>query len=109
MQRAVGFSSSLFSLAPFWFTKAFMLLGFLILSACGQNISEINIQAINPQDPDDSFVPAQYISTVDLEGGTTQSATSAQSVLSIQKFGGATLRTKSSSPSFRMTSGIGVD
>ncbi len=89
-----------------------MTLLMLLLGACGQSISEVNFTAKNPTDNEqiiNPFVPLNYITNVDQQGGSATTATSTNRALSIQSFGGNSLRTYSTSPSFRMTSGIGVD
>ncbi len=84
----------------------------LVLAGCGQSINEVNFTAKNPNDDEeiiDPFIPLNYITNVDQQGGSSSTAVSPNHALSIQSFGGNSLRTYSTSPSFRMTSGIGVD
>ena len=78
--------------------------GFFIFVGCSQNVDLVNI---TPRYP----VTTNYVFVTDAEhqGGTSQTAQSASAILSEQYVGGNLTRTSSSSPSFKMTSGIGVD
>jgi uncharacterized protein YceK len=85
--------------------KIFLIfIGALILSGCSQNIDQVSI---TPRYP----VTTNYVFVGDTEhqGGNSQIAQSSSAILSEQYVGGNLTRTSSSSPSFKMTSGIGVD
>jgi hypothetical protein len=81
-----------------------ILLGFLIFVGCSQNIDQVRITPRNPTSSDLFFV-----GDADHQGGNSQPALSVSAILSEQYLGGNLTRTYSSSPSFKMTSGIGVD
>ncbi len=87
---------------------------FLVLSSgCGQSVTEVSFEPISPDDddtnPPDPFVPDAFITTMDLQGGSVTIPYSANRSMSVHSFGGTSLRTYSSSPSFQMSSGIGID
>ena len=81
-----------------------LILGILVLAACSQSVDQVNITPLNP-------VTTNYVFVGDTEhqGGNSQSAQSTSAILSEQYAGGNLMRTSSSSSSFKMTSGIGVD
>jgi hypothetical protein len=77
--------------------------GFLIVAGCSQSIDQVSITARNPE-PSSSI----FVGDVDHQGGNSQPAVSASAILSEQALGGSLMRTNSSSPSFKLNSGIGV-
>lgn len=82
----------------------------VVMTACGQSVSEVAIQSLNPVDESpDPFVPLNYITNMDTQGGSSSISGSTNRFLSIQSFGGTSVRTYSSSTSFQLTSGIGID
>jgi hypothetical protein len=75
------------------------------LNGCSQKVNVVKIKRRTPLAPT-SFT---YISTVDLQGATSVVPTSPTRRMSIHTLGGNNQRTNSTSASYRMTSGIGVD
>ena len=81
-----------------------ILASFFIFAGCSQSIDQVNITPLRPGS-------SNYVFAGDVEhqGGNSQDATSASAILSDPALGGNLMRTMSSSPSFQMSSGIGVD
>lgn len=81
-----------------------ILVSLFIFAGCSQNIDKVNITSLRPG-------PANYVfvGDADHQGGNAQTAVSTSAILSNPALGGNLMRTSSSSPSFQMTSGIGVD
>jgi hypothetical protein len=77
---------------------------FFIFTGCSQNIDKVSITPRNPAAP--TYI---FVADGEHQGGNSQTAVSATAALSSQTAGGNLKRTTSSSASFTMTSGIGVD
>jgi hypothetical protein len=77
---------------------------FFIFLGCSQNIDQVSITPRNPAVP--TYI---FIGDGEYQGGNSQTAVSASAALSSQTAGGNLKRTTSTSASFQMTSGIGVD
>lgn len=75
-----------------------------ILTSCAQGTNDALIVPRRPATKD-----LVLISNVDLTGTSAYSPQSSSRVLSIHTAGGNSQRTKSTSASFQMTSGIGID
>lgn len=86
-----------------FFKSILSLILLFVVIGCSQNIDFVNIKALNPTPTN-----LNLVSDVEHQGGLAQPSTSTSAVLRDQNLGGNLLRTKSSSPSFQMTSGIGV-
>lgn len=86
-----------------WIFKFLIL--FFVLVGCSQSVNKVSVTPKNPP----VILPESYITTTDVQGGTSVTPASANRRMSIHSFGGSTLRTNSTSVSFRMTSGIGID
>lgn len=80
-----------------------LLMGFTAVG-CSQSVDSVNI---NSRRPDRVF--AEPVMNTDLQGSSLTIPTSATFSMGVQSAGGNSLRTQSSSPSFNMTGGIGVD
>ena len=76
----------------------------LLTSGCGQSVDDVSIDQRGI-----IATPKVYISTVDIQGGTSVTPTSTNHILSVHSLGGSNLRTDSASTSYRMVSGIGID
>jgi uncharacterized lipoprotein YajG len=81
-----------------------IFIGMFIFAGCSQNIDQVSITPRYPENTNYVFV-----GDAEHQGGNSQSAQSSSAVLAEQYVGGNLTRTSSSSPSFKMTSGIGVD
>lgn len=81
-----------------------ILVSFFILAGCAQSIDDVSIIARHPSSS--TYV---FVADGDHQGGNSEPALSLTTSLSAQALGGNVMRTTSSSPSFTMTSGIGVD
>lgn len=77
----------------------------IVLAGCSQSVDTVSIQPINPP----PVLTPNYITHTDLQGTSFTAPTSTTRRLGIHSFGGSNERTISTSGSFRMTSGIGVD
>lgn len=77
---------------------------FFVSVGCSQNVDKVNIKPLRPPPSNINFV-----SDVEHQGGLAQPSVSTSAILRDQNLGGNLTRTKSSSPSFQMTSGIGVE
>lgn len=77
------------------------IVAFLVFAACSQSVDEVRITRTGP--------PRTFIPNSDLTGATSVVPVSPSLVMSIHSAGAGGLRTSSTSPSRRMTSGIGVD
>jgi hypothetical protein len=84
--------------------KQCLLFIFFIFTGCSQNVDFASITPRNPEKTNSIF-----IGDAEHQGGNSQTAQSGSAILSEQSVGGNTTRTNSSSPSFKMTSGIGVN
>jgi len=84
--------------------RHFLLLAVLLVfvAGCSQNIDQVSITPRQPPEPHVMIGDAEH-------QGATPKATSNSSILATDGVGGNSTRTNSTSPSFRMTSGIGVD
>ncbi len=81
---------------------------FLLLSGCSQSVDEISIEGDKKQIGNPSSFGNRLFNT-DLQGTTSTLPVSASTVLGDHSMGANALRTSSSSPSFRLTSGIGIE
>ncbi len=77
-------------------------IGFTVISGCSQNIDNV---AIRDKTPINYF----FVGDADHQGGNPQTAEATSVYMNTETLGGNFTRTHSSSPSFQMTSGIGVD
>lgn len=86
-------------------SKLFLLfIGILLFAGCSQNIDQVSITPRYPENTNYVFV-----GDTEHQGGNSQTAQSTSAIMSEQYVGGNLTRTSSSSASFKMTSGIGVD
>lgn len=82
---------SLFIIALLW-----------LASGCSQSVDNVSIERR-------LILPEQYITTTDIQGGTSSVPASASRRLGIHSLGGSNLRMSSTSANYRLTGGIGVD
>ncbi|MCM2282723.1 MAG: hypothetical protein NDI61_12850 [Bdellovibrionaceae bacterium] len=87
----------------------FLFLLMLVVSAgCGQQVNSV---VITPRDPRTTPSTSQvsFIANIELQGTTTARPSSSSLILVNHTAGGSAQRTSSTSTSFRLSSGIGVD
>lgn len=77
----------------------------LVFASCSQNIDQVEITPRLPNSPVQYF----FVGDADHQGGNPQTAVAPSAYMNTETLGGNFTRTNSSSPSFVMTSGIGVD
>lgn len=80
----------------------FFLLAIFLSLGCSQGVDSVQITRRVAR-------PEAYITTTDTQGSTSTVPAGPTRRLGIHTLGGSNLRTKSTSASYRMTSGIGVD
>ncbi len=78
------------------------------LAGCSQSIDRVNIAPRGDLPPPPSSF-GDRLFNVDLSGTSVTMPISTSRVLIDHSMGGSSLRTASSSPSYRMTSGVGVE